>query len=104
MSDPQLLQYIKSEIDQNTSRDIIEIKLRNIGWPDNMIQDAFYELQTNISPQSTTSYNNFQTTPKKSPVILVAMSLILLILFGSGAAYAYFFIYNSPENHIKKMI
>jgi hypothetical protein len=104
MSDPQLVQYIKSELDQNTPRDIIEIKLRHIGWPDNLIQEAFSELQTN-SVVATIQPNNFyQSKPKKSTALLIATSLIVLILLGSGAAYAYFFIYNSPENHIKKMI
>lgn len=110
MVNQQLLDYIKQQLQQGTSKEAISSNLLTQGWQVSDIEQAFNltTLPNQSNPIGSTTSQPFSTFSQQQPrgsnkTLLVVFSAIGVLMIG-GVAFGYFYYLQSPEQIIQKMI
>lgn len=64
-ANPQLIEYIQKSREYSLTDEEIKKKLSEVGWPENLVEEAFQELSQKAETEPTISE---ETTPEETPV------------------------------------
>jgi len=110
MINQQLLDYIKQQLQQGASREIITNNLISQGWQQSDVNEAFVSINSPISPtpQENIATQQFSTMsqqpkPRINKALLVVISILGILIIGGGAFGYFYYLRETPEKVIEKM-
>lgn len=65
----QLKNYIKQQLQSGIQPNEIQIQLKQAGWQDNLIQQAFHLVQIDVVPNNSTPLNNLNTPNTNNAIV-----------------------------------
>ena len=110
MINQQLLDYIKQQLQQGVSREIITSNLISQGWQQSDINEAFVSINSPISstPQENIATQQFSTIsqqPKRriNKALLAVISILGILIIGGGVFGYFYYFQETPEKVVEKM-
>jgi hypothetical protein len=108
MVNQQLLDYIKQQLQQGVSREIITNNLISQGWQQSDVNEGFSSIDSSNTSSQISSPQSFSTLPqqperKASKTLLAIISIIGVLIIGGGAFGYFYYFQETPEKVIEKM-
>ena len=96
MVTPELVQYIKTQLQNGIPTDAIRTSLMSSGWPETDISSALQTLIPSSAPVPQTNTLNTSVPASKFPMVLIIFLFVFLVL-AAGGVFAYFkLVKNNP--------
>jgi len=108
MVNQQLLNYIKQQLQQGVSREIITNNLISQGWQQSDVNEGFSSIDSFNTSSQISSPQSFSTLPqqperKGNKTLLAIISIIGALIIGSGVFGYFYYFQETPEKVIEKM-
>ncbi len=100
MVNQQLLDYIKQQLQQGVSRDVITNNLISRGWRQSDIDEGFSSVDSAALSQISTTQ---QPERKFGKTLLAIISIVGVLIIGGGVFGYFYYFRETPEKVIEKM-
>jgi hypothetical protein len=107
----QLLTYIKQQLSLKVSKDAIVNSLKQAGWADADISEAFRSFESGVAPThnfanaNSVAEHHVSSTSNRRKKILLVTSIVVLLGVASGVAYGFYSgMFLSPSSLVSESI